>query len=72
MEGLEGTNVGVIYTPTSTQPGYAGSTDPVTYTFYSDGHLPVPEPTTLLLWGTMAPGLGFLLRRRGWLGTYTG
>lgn len=32
--------------------------------FSVDAVAATPEPTTLLLWGTMATGLGFLLRRR--------
>ena len=59
VEGAEGTNIGVSYTPSSTQPGYNTSQSPVTYTFFSDGAIiPNPEPTTFLLWGTAAVGLG--------------
>jgi len=46
------TNNGAFYTPAPGQPGYVNATNPVTYTFISDGLGPVPEPSSLLLVGT--------------------
>jgi hypothetical protein len=60
--GPEGDN-GLTYTPVSGQPGFvAGAGGPVTYVIASDS--PVPEPSTIVLFGT---GLGALLiiRKRG-------
>jgi MYXO-CTERM domain-containing protein len=63
VEGAEGTNIGVSYHPTIGLPGFNASQD-VTYHFYSDGPIPNPEPTTFLLWGTAAVGLGLVGWRR--------
>jgi hypothetical protein len=53
-------------------PGLQDSKSNFVLAEFSADASPVPEPTTLQLWGTMATGLGFLLRRRGWLGAHTG
>jgi hypothetical protein len=51
-QGSEG-NDGLLYTPTSTQPGFVPGVPPVTYQIVSD----VPEPSTLVLLAGTALGL---------------
>src|SRR4030095_10328709 len=53
---------------TAARPNVANAADILSYSFEVTGvHVPVaavPEPTTLLLWGTAITGLGFAARRR--------
>jgi len=60
--GPEGDN-GLTYTPVAGQPGFvAGADGPVTYVLASDS--PVPEPSTIVLFGTGMAAL-LIIRKRG-------